>query len=169
VEGLRRGAADEALRQTPVIMVSVMSERRDRKQMFASSKIDSYFTKPFDTRRLRVEIERMLGASLWDMPEFPPLRSATQAPSSTGEFTPPVDPKLADQVQSGKPEDVTQTGMTTSVQADAAPDVQVLDDTQPALPLSPLRPSRPVRRSAPLADAAPDDSAASHEEASADT
>ncbi|MBN1565115.1 MAG: response regulator [Anaerolineae bacterium] len=160
--------AEEALRQVPVIMVSVMAENRDRKAVFAHSPIDSYFTKPFDTRRLRVEIERMLGVRLWDMP---PVRSV----STTEDSVPPVDPAvLADlfhtTVQIVPPPEIPPSP------AVAPPAAADLDDTQPALPLRPMQPARPAKRqehpgSDPVdpTDHAPADSTAQHGEASADT
>jgi DNA-binding response OmpR family regulator len=60
--------ADDTLKQTPIIIESVLPERPERKQTFTDSHIDSYFTKPFDTTRLRREVERMLG----DKPLWPP-------------------------------------------------------------------------------------------------
>lgn len=58
--------ADPALQQTPIIMVTVVPQPGNRRQQFADSPIDRYYTKPFDTLQLRHDIERMLGgASLW--------------------------------------------------------------------------------------------------------
>ena len=87
--------ADSALQQTPVIMVSVIAEVRERKQAFTSSEIDSYFTKPFDIRLLRVEIERVLDVTLWNMPDLPPRRDA----GATEEYFPAVDPSALDDTQ----------------------------------------------------------------------
>lgn len=53
----------------PVIMLSVLREKAERRQAFAGSEIDLYMTKPFDTLRLRKEVERMLGkGGLWQTP-----------------------------------------------------------------------------------------------------
>jgi len=62
--------ADELLKRTPIIMLSVMREKPERRQAFEGSDIDLYMTKPFDTLRLRKEIERMLGRTgLWSPPK----------------------------------------------------------------------------------------------------
>jgi CheY-like chemotaxis protein len=53
--------ADEALKMTPIVMLSVLREEPGRRQAFVGSPIDLYVTKPFDTVRLRSDIERMLG------------------------------------------------------------------------------------------------------------
>jgi DNA-binding response OmpR family regulator len=61
--------ADPLLRQTPVIMVSVIHTRPEHRQAFRRSAIDLYVTKPFDALRLRGEITRMLGSeNLWGPP-----------------------------------------------------------------------------------------------------
>ena len=57
---------DPALRDLPVIILSVLQEKLERRRSFASSDIDVYVTKPFDTVRLRGEIERIFGRDdLW--------------------------------------------------------------------------------------------------------
>jgi two-component system response regulator VicR len=180
--------ADERLRPIPVIMVSVLSEIRERKEAFAASTIDSYFTKPFDTRRLRGEIEQMLGATLWDMPPLPPVR-----PASEGDGL--ISPVLTDLFQAGTPgesQGVAQKSETQKAEAQQGAAQQGaaqndktqknnvpedLDDTQPALPLRPMRPSRPARRTDPgegpkadrKADNAQADPAAQQGESSGDT
>jgi CheY-like chemotaxis protein len=59
--------ADPNLRDVPVIILSVLQETPERKRAFASSDIDLYVTKPFDTVTLRHEIGRLLGDSeLWE-------------------------------------------------------------------------------------------------------
>ena len=72
--------ADVALREIPIIIVSVASVEHERKQVFATSPIDEYFAKPFDARLLRGAIQRMLDASLWNL-EPKPVRA-------TGELKP---------------------------------------------------------------------------------
>lgn len=62
-----RMRSDPALCHTPIIIVSVKPITHQRKQVFAQSTIDSYFTKPFDARLLRGAIERMLNVSLWEL------------------------------------------------------------------------------------------------------
>jgi DNA-binding response OmpR family regulator len=86
--------SDEALKQTPIIIESVLPERPERKHAFASSEIDHYFTKPFDTTRLRREVGRMLGnAQLWPPPKPRPPR--TLPISATGEFIVTPEPEKA--------------------------------------------------------------------------
>jgi DNA-binding response OmpR family regulator len=61
--------ADPLLRQTPVIMVSVIHTQPEHRQASKRSEIDLYVTKPFDALRLRGEITRMLGSEdLWGPP-----------------------------------------------------------------------------------------------------
>jgi len=61
--------ADPSFEQTPVIMISVIHERPERRKALARSTIDLYVTKPFDALRLRGEITRMLGGQeLWGPP-----------------------------------------------------------------------------------------------------
>jgi len=56
--------------RVPVIMLSVLREKAERRRAFAGSEIDLYMTKPFDTLRLRKEVERMLGrGGLWQTPQ----------------------------------------------------------------------------------------------------
>lgn len=82
--------ADAALSATPVIMISVLPENPARRRTFAQSEIDTYYTKPFDARRLRGEIERMLGVTLWHMPnsaragEAGELAPASEEPAVQG-------------------------------------------------------------------------------------
>lgn len=77
--------SEEALCHIPVIIETVLPERPERKQTFAISDIDIYFTKPFDTTRLRREVGRMLGnEQLW-----PPPKPRTPRPlpdSASGDF-----------------------------------------------------------------------------------
>jgi DNA-binding response OmpR family regulator len=85
--------ADAALSATPVIMVSVVPEDPERARVFARSDIDTYFAKPFDARLLRGEIERMLGVTLWDMPNLSRVWDATQNTSDDAARPDPVDPE----------------------------------------------------------------------------
>lgn len=69
--------ADDDLKTTPIIMLSVTREGAERRRAFAGSDIDVYITKPFDTLRLRREIGRLLGSEgLWPPP---PVRLAHPA------------------------------------------------------------------------------------------
>jgi DNA-binding response OmpR family regulator len=62
--------SDADLKHIPVIVESVLPERSERKVTFAESPIDYYFTKPFDTMRLRREVGRMLGnEAMWPPPK----------------------------------------------------------------------------------------------------
>ncbi len=59
--------SDPELCHLPVIILSVLQETPERRRAFASSDIDLYVTKPFDTVSLRREIRRMLGRDdLWE-------------------------------------------------------------------------------------------------------
>lgn len=78
--------ADETLCKTPIIMLSVMREETERRLAFRSSEIDLYVHKPFDTLRLRRDVERMLGGKdLWK----PPTPAVARA---FGVFVPPTPP-----------------------------------------------------------------------------
>jgi DNA-binding response OmpR family regulator len=67
--------ADESLRHIPIIMLSVMHEQPERRRAFRNSPIDVYLNKPFDTMRLRGEIERLLDRpGLWAPPKPPVAR-----------------------------------------------------------------------------------------------
>jgi two-component system response regulator VicR len=83
--------SEASLKHIPVIVETVLPERPERKQTFALSDIDYYFTKPFDTTRLRREVGRMLGnEQLW-----PPPKTRTLLPlpdSATGDFTVMLEP-----------------------------------------------------------------------------
>ncbi len=58
--------ADEALSSIPIIILSVLSEKRAPHENFGQSEIDCYVTKPFDVRQFRGHIKRMLNAPmLW--------------------------------------------------------------------------------------------------------
>jgi CheY-like chemotaxis protein len=68
--------ADDSLKTTPIIMLSVMREEPERRRTFTGSEIDLYVTKPFDTLRLRREVERMVNQTgLWK-PPAPPVAHA---------------------------------------------------------------------------------------------
>ncbi len=56
--------ADEALRNLPIIMLSVLTAKPEQLLRFEESDIDLYVTKPFDARRLRMQVARLLGADL---------------------------------------------------------------------------------------------------------
>jgi DNA-binding response OmpR family regulator len=67
--------ADEAFKNMPIIMLSVMHERPERRQAFRNSSVDLYLNKPFDTMQLRSEIERLLDRpGLWPPPKPPVAR-----------------------------------------------------------------------------------------------
>jgi DNA-binding response OmpR family regulator len=86
---------DAELKFIPVIIESVLPERPERKLTFAESPIDFYFTKPFDTTRLRREVGRMLGnEEMWPLPK-PRLRrplSLTAASDFLSAAQPPAPP-----------------------------------------------------------------------------
>jgi hypothetical protein len=101
---------DPALKQIPIIVESVLPERPERKIDFADSEIDYYFTKPFDTMRLRREVARMLGRDqLWPPPKPRPARPPLPVratgeiliepeqkpvpPPAAAESEPPAEPK----------------------------------------------------------------------------
>lgn len=65
---------DETLRDLPIIMLSVLTAKPEQLLRFADSDIDLYVTKPFDARRLRKQVARMLGADLlWPVTGALPL------------------------------------------------------------------------------------------------
>jgi DNA-binding response OmpR family regulator len=58
--------ADEALADTPVIILSVLSEKAAHHANFKKGEIDCYMTKPFEVHQLREQVMRMLNAhTLW--------------------------------------------------------------------------------------------------------
>ncbi len=57
--------ADEALKGTPIIMLTAQLHRYRIMKEFATSAIDAYITKPFDVSVLRQEVEKMLDRLLW--------------------------------------------------------------------------------------------------------
>jgi two-component system response regulator VicR len=86
---------DAELKFIPVIVESVLPERFDRKMTFTESPIDFYFTKPFDTTRLRREVGRMLGnEGMWPPPKPRPPRplSLTAASDFLSAAQPPAPP-----------------------------------------------------------------------------
>ena len=90
--------SDAELKFIPVIVESVLPERFEHKVSFAESPIDFYFTKPFDTTRLRREVGRMLGnEEMWPPPRprspRPLAPTAASDPSSTAQ--PPTAPPSA--------------------------------------------------------------------------
>ncbi len=60
--------ADSAFNQVPVIMLTGQLHRYRIMKQFAHSPIDAYITKPFDAGTLRLQVEAMLGATLWPAP-----------------------------------------------------------------------------------------------------
>ncbi|GEM_PF-615864 len=89
--------ADEELKNTPVIMLTVMRAQPDRRQAFANSPIDLYVTKPFDALQLRREVERMLGGNeLWKPPKPPVARAfGVRSGAMTGDDTIPSKKSLS--------------------------------------------------------------------------
>jgi DNA-binding response OmpR family regulator len=86
---------DAELKFIPVIVESVLPERFDRKMTFTESPIDFYFTKPFDTMRLRREVGRMLGnEEMWPPPKPRSPRPLTLAAASDflSAIQPPAPP-----------------------------------------------------------------------------
>jgi DNA-binding response OmpR family regulator len=86
---------DAELKFIPVIVESVLPERFDRKMSFIESPIDFYFTKPFDTTRLRREVGRMLGnEEMWPPPKPRALRPLplTAASDLLSAVQPPAPP-----------------------------------------------------------------------------
>jgi DNA-binding response OmpR family regulator len=86
---------DAELRFIPVIIESVLPERFERKMTFIESPIDFYFTKPFDTTRLRREVGRMLGnEDMWPPPKPRSLRPLppTAASDLLSTAQPPAEP-----------------------------------------------------------------------------
>ncbi len=76
----------------PIIVLSVLREKAERKQAFAGSEIDLYMTKPFDTMRLRREVERMLGrvgGGLWQSPRQTGSLPAVPPPAAVVPAVPP--------------------------------------------------------------------------------
>jgi CheY-like chemotaxis protein len=94
--------SDDVLNTIPVIVLSVTREKPDRRQAFATSEIDVFISKPFDTLQLRGEIERMLRQKgLWKPPTRRVARAfgvsdeASAPPPSQAEESPPAhDPAV---------------------------------------------------------------------------
>jgi DNA-binding response OmpR family regulator len=87
--------ADADLKFIPVIIESVLPERFERKSVFTESSIDFYFTKPFDTTRLRREVGRMLGnENMWPPPKPRSSRPLSLAAASDflSMLQPPAEP-----------------------------------------------------------------------------
>jgi two-component system response regulator VicR len=90
--------SDAELKFIPVIIESVLPERFDRKVAFTESPIDFYFTKPFDTTRLRREVGRMLGnEEMWPPPKprTPRPLSLAAASDFLSMAQPPTEPPPA--------------------------------------------------------------------------
>ncbi|HML24855.1 MAG TPA: response regulator [Aggregatilinea sp.] len=61
---------DASFRETPIIILTVITPQAERLHGFTSSDIDLYLLKPFDTVYLRRSVERLLGRSgLWKPPD----------------------------------------------------------------------------------------------------
>lgn len=87
--------SDDNIKMTPIVMLSVLREAPERRQAFVGSPIDLYVTKPFDTIRLRGDIERMLGRKgLWPVTK-PLIRVEELKPSEVPADKPPVEIKIA--------------------------------------------------------------------------
>ncbi len=126
--------SDPALKQIPIIIESVLPERPERKVDFANSDIDYYFTKPFDTMRLRREVARMLGRDqLWPPPKPRPARSPLPI-RATGEILiepeqkPATPPTAADSQPPAetKPAQPGPDGTRADTPAPSAPDRPLL-------------------------------------------
>jgi DNA-binding response OmpR family regulator len=78
--------AHPTLKEVPIIMLTGQLHRYRVIKEFADSAIDAYITKPFDARRVRVEVQAMLAATLWDMTTGRTLR-VTHTPEEKN--TPP--------------------------------------------------------------------------------
>jgi CheY-like chemotaxis protein len=66
--------ADEAVAQTPILMLSVTRQKVERRQTFRDSKIDFYMNKPFDMLKLRRQVEEILELNIWDLPDPPSIK-----------------------------------------------------------------------------------------------
>ncbi|HEX3051511.1 MAG TPA: response regulator [Aggregatilineaceae bacterium] len=84
---------DEELKNTPVIMLTVMRAQPERRLAFTNSPIDLYVTKPFDALQLRREVERLLGGNeLWKPPKPPVARAfGVKSEANKNETTAPPD------------------------------------------------------------------------------
>jgi DNA-binding response OmpR family regulator len=58
--------ADEVVKNTPVLMLSVTRQELERQRAFRASAIDFYMNKPFDPRTLRRLVEEILGIPIWN-------------------------------------------------------------------------------------------------------
>jgi two-component system response regulator VicR len=148
--------SEATLKHIPVIIETVLPERPERKQTFALSDIDYYFTKPFDTIRLRREVGRMLGKEqLWPPPKTRPLRplpdsaSAAKSPPEPEKIDPPApdEPPPAEPTRPpGQPvsaaEPTRPPGQPVSAAAKSPPEPEKIDPPAPDEP-PPAEPTRP--------------------------
>jgi DNA-binding response OmpR family regulator len=132
--------SDETLCHIPIIIESVLPARSERKQTFAESPIDYYFTKPFDTTRLRREVGRMLGGKqLWPLPK--PRPPHPQPLSVTGEFLTMAESEKAPARASEAPPSSGQTAEQTAAQTAE----QITPPPVPAAPPSSEQAAPPAR------------------------
>ncbi|MBN2305977.1 MAG: response regulator [Anaerolineae bacterium] len=130
--------SDETLKTIPIIILSVTREGVERRRQFAGSDIDVYMTKPFDTLKLRREIERLLGhKGLWPPPTGPLPQSEianmadpaakTNQPDRTGsvnekdaaaKMAPASSARTPD--QAARPASAADTGTSTGKTGEAA-------------------------------------------------
>lgn len=57
--------ANEILKNTKILILSVTRQEFERQRLFRGSSIDFYMTKPFDPRTLRRTVEEILGLQIW--------------------------------------------------------------------------------------------------------
>ena len=60
--------ADDTIKDTPVIVLTVLHREFRRRRKFAESPIDAYITKPFDVRELRRKVEELVNQPIWSAP-----------------------------------------------------------------------------------------------------
>lgn len=96
--------ADPAFEALPIIVLTVLRQQPERRELFRDAAHNLFLAKPFDTLVLRGHIERMLGhPHLWRTPSAPLrdvfglLRDATQAldldrPPDSAPDGPPANP-----------------------------------------------------------------------------
>jgi two-component system response regulator VicR len=135
--------SEATLKHIPVIIETVLPERPERKQTFALSDIDYYFTKPFDTIRLRREVGRMLGKEqLWPPPKTRPLRPLPDSASAAKSPPEPekIDPPAPDEPPPAEP--TRPPGQPVSAAAKSPPEPEKIDPPAPDEP-PPAEPTRP--------------------------
>jgi DNA-binding response OmpR family regulator len=79
--------SEEAIAQTPILMLSVTRQKAERRQTFRDSKIDFYMNKPFDMLKLRRQVEEILGLNIWDLPDPPSIKPIMPDSSDDTEST----------------------------------------------------------------------------------